>query len=201
MGGAMFSCAYLNDISGLMEGNIFARSWFKPFDQLPAGRRYEYKMGVDLASSEKQRADWTAAVTIAQDDLGNTYVLDAVRTKTESGHRQFVIDAFLRDPAHPISRIVIENNQFQSTLVAELLKTTTLPVIGKRSDVDKVTRARAVAARYESGKVFHHRHLAAGDFELELLQFPKGHDDWIDALGNAMETGSSNVFWGTLGYR
>jgi len=201
MGAAMFACSYLNDISGLMEGNIFSRHWFRSFDSLPAGRRYEYKMGVDLASSEKQRADFTAIATVAQDDLGNTFVLDVVRSKMETGHRQFVVDAFLRDPTHPVSRVIVENNQFQSTLVAELLKTTTLPVVGKRSDVDKVTRARAVAARYESGKVYHHRSLAGGDFELELLQFPKGHDDMIDALGNAMETGSQGAFWGTMGYR
>ena len=67
-----------------------------------------------------------------------------------------------------------------------MLNTTTLPVIGKRSDVDKVTRARAVAARYESGKVFHHPSLSGSDFETELLQFPKGHDDMIDAIGTGV---------------
>jgi len=195
----MFACSYLNDISGLMEGNLFAGKWFQPFDTLPAGRRYTYKMGVDLASSEKQRADFTAVVTIAEDDQGNTYVLDVQRSKMESGHREFVVNAYLSDPSHPISKVVVENNQFQSTLVAELLKTTTLPVVGKRSDVDKVTRARAVATRYEAGKVFHHRRLAGSDFEMELLQFPKGHDDMIDALGNAMETGAHGAFWGTFG--
>lgn len=201
MGAAMFACAYLNDISGLMEGNIFSRQWFNYFDHLPAGRNYVYKMGVDLASSEKQRADYTARVTIAEDDHGNTYILDVERTKIETGHQQFVMDGYLKDPSHPISKIVVENNQFQSTLVAELLKTTTLPVVGKRSDIDKVTRARSVAARYEARKVFHHRRLKESEFEIELLQFPKGHDDMIDALGNAMETGARGAFWGSIGGR
>jgi predicted phage terminase large subunit-like protein len=201
MGSAMFACAYLNDISGLMEGNIFARSWFKYVDRLPAGKNYTYRMGVDLASSERERADYTARVVIAEDDDYNTYVLDVERTKIETGHRQFVIDGVLANVQYPISRIVVENNQFQSALVKELINTTNLPVVGKRADVDKVTRARACAARYESGKVFHLSHLRGSDFEVELLQFPKGHDDMIDALGHAMDTGGGMAMWGVLGYR
>jgi predicted phage terminase large subunit-like protein len=151
-------------------------------------------MGVDLASSEKQRADFTARVVIAEDNDRNTYVFSVVRDKIETGHRGFVIDGYNAYPK--IDKIIVENNQFQSSLVAELLSSTDLPVVGKRSDVDKVTRARAVAARYESGKVFHHPSLAGSDFETELLQFPRGHDDMIDALGNAMETGSGGFIFG-----
>jgi predicted phage terminase large subunit-like protein len=195
MGSAMFACAYLNDISGLMEGNVFRKDWFKHFDpESIIKKQLRWKMGVDLASSEKQRADFTARVVIAEDNDRNTYVFSVVRDKIETGHRGFVIDGYNAYPK--IDKIIVENNQFQSSLVAELLSSTDLPVVGKRSDVDKVTRARAVAARYESGKVFHHPSLAGSDFETELLQFPRGHDDMIDALGNAMETGSGGFIFG-----
>jgi len=195
MGSAMFACAYLNDISGLMEGNVFRKDWFKRFDpEVVLRKQLRWKMGVDLASSEKQRADYTARVVIAEDNDRNTYVFSVVRDKIETGHRGFVIDGFNAYPK--IDKIIVENNQFQSSLVAELLNSTDLPVVGKRSDVDKVTRARAVAARYESGKVFHHPSLEGSDFEIELLQFPRGHDDMIDALGNAMETGSGGFIFG-----
>jgi predicted phage terminase large subunit-like protein len=195
MGSAMFACAYLNDISGLMSGNVFRREWFRYVDSLPDGI-YRYKMGVDLASSEKERADFTARAVIAEDGDGNTYVLSVVRAKIESGHRQFVIDGANAFPK--IDRIVVENNQFQSAFVQELLRTTGLPVVPKRSDVDKTTRARAVSARYESGKVFHLRHLEGSPFEIELLSFPKGHDDQVDALGHAMETGASSLIFGSF---
>lgn len=111
----------------------------------------------------------------------------------ETGHRGYIEQGYALMPG--IGRIIIENNQFQSALIRDIINSTPLPVVGKRSDVDKVTRARAVAARYESGKVFHHRSLAGSDFEIELLSFPKGHDDMIDALGLAMETGSSRIFF------
>lgn len=196
MGSAMFACSYMNDISGLMAGNVFHRDWFRYFDGLDPEKHYTITMGVDLASSERQAADFTARVVIAEDEQHNHYILSVYRDKRETGHRQFVIDGWQAYPE--MSRIVIENNQFQSTLIRDLVDTTSLPVVGKKADVDKVTRARAVAARYESRKVFHHRSLAGGVFEQELLQFPKGHDDMIDALGNAMDLGRGGLVFGSL---
>lgn len=197
MGSAMFACSYLNDISGLMEGNIFKKDWFQYFKTLPPDRTYRYKMGVDLASSEREEADYTSRAVIAEDEDMNVYVLSVYRDKRETGHRAFVLDGFNAYPQ--IERILVENNQFQSTLVKDLLNTTRLPIVGKRADVDKVTRARAVAARYEAHKVYHHQSLHGSDFEIELLQFPKGHDDMIDSLGHAMETGGGAFWYGKAG--
>lgn len=202
MGSAMFACSYLNDISGLMAGNIFRREWFadKYFTELPPNERgYVWKMGVDLASSEKERADFTARVVVAQDDDGNSFVYQVHRDKIETGHREFVLDGFKANPL--ISKIIVENNQFQGAFVKDMINSTMLPIVGKKAEVDKVTRARSVAARYESGKVFHHKSLQGSDFEIELLSFPKGHDDMIDALGYAMETGVGGAFWGSLAPR
>lgn len=198
MGGALFACSYLNDISGLMEGNIFRREWFRYYSgNPPAAGRVTWKMGVDLASSEREAADWTARVLIGEDEQYNTFVHTVHREKISTGHRAFVENGYAART--DISRIVVESNQFQSALVKELINTTPLPVVGKRSDVDKVTRARAVAARYESGKVWHNASLSGSDFEVELLSFPKGHDDMIDALGLAMETGRAGFFYGKVG--
>jgi predicted phage terminase large subunit-like protein len=199
MGSAMFACSYLNDISGLMAGNIFRREWFadKYFTELPnnpAG--YTWTMGIDLASSEKQRADYTARVVVAKDDDNNSFVFSVNRAKIETGHREFVMDGALANPL--ISKIIVENNQFQGAFVKDLINSTNLPIVGKKAEVDKVTRARSVAARYESGKVYHHKSLEGSDFEIELLQFPKGHDDMIDALGYAMETGVGGAYFGSF---
>src|SRR5215831_743022 len=68
VGADNFACMYLNDISGFREGTIFRRDWFDYFDHLPSDRRFLYTMGVDLASSERERADWTARAIVAEDD-------------------------------------------------------------------------------------------------------------------------------------
>lgn len=180
-----FNCAYQNDLSGNAEGVIFRREWFDYFDELPRDRRFLYTMGVDLASSERERADYTVRAVVAEDENHEHWVLGVYRTKIESGHKQFVKDGAAAFPQ--ISKIIIETNQHQSTLVQDLLNETTLPVVGRKTDVDKRTRARAVAARYEAHRVHHHRSLKGSDYEAELTNFPKGHDDQIDAVGLAMD--------------
>jgi predicted phage terminase large subunit-like protein len=172
LGSALFSCAYQNDISGLMQGNIFRRP-FKYFDQLDPSKRYTIRMGVDLASSERERADYTARVTIAEDGEGNFYVLSTYRDKRETHHAEFVYDGWMAF-SH-MNLVICESQQFQSTLIQEVMREyPRIPIEGKKSDTDKVTRARAVAAKYEAGKVFHAESLRDSDFERELVNFPKG---------------------------
>ena len=196
LGTPMFFCAYQNDVSGLLAGNIFPGK-FQYFDQLPEGRRYTIRMGVDLASSEKERADYTARVTTAEDDQGNFYVLSVVRDKRETHHAEFVHDGWL---AHPnMDLALVESQQFQSTLIQEVMRDyPRIPIQGIPSDKDKTTRARAVAAKYEAGKVFHKSTLKDSDFERELRAFPKGHDDMVDALGFSMELGGSEFFFTSI---
>lgn len=203
LGSPLFSCAYQNDISGLLEGNIF-RGPFDHFKTLPEGHRYTTKMGVDLASSTKERADYTSRVTVAQDicqhecgSRGMFYVLSAYRDRRESHHADFVKDGF--DAYPEIGLVIVESQQFQSTLVQEVMETyPQIPIEGKKADTDKTTRARAVAAKYEGHKVLHHISLRGTAFETELLSFPKGHDDLIDALGYAMDLGGGGLIFGSV---
>src|SRR5450759_3433565 len=59
------------------------------------------------------------------------------------------------DQPRPLQAVNIEDVAFQSTFVHELLDRTRLPARAVHPDADKVTRARALAARYEGGKVYH----------------------------------------------
>jgi len=156
---------------------------------LPDDRQYHFTIGIDLATSVRERADWTAGVLVAKDDRNEHWVLHHQRTKTEGGHREFVKSLYDWANVHgyPVSKVIIENNQHQSTLIQDLLRETTMPVVGRRADVDKRVRARAAAARYESHRVHHHRNLVDRELERELVNFDKGHDDLIDALGLAMD--------------
>lgn len=191
MGSAFFFCAYLNDITGLMEGNVFLGRNIQHFSKLDPGKHYTIRMGIDLASSEKQTADYTARVTTAEDQDGNFYVLAVYRDRRETGHAAFVNDGFTA--YQNISIVLVEKNAFQSTLVQEVLRDyPRIPIEGKPTDTDKVTRARAVAAKYEGHKVWHHESLKDSDFEVELLTFPKGHDDMVDALGFSMDLAGGN---------
>jgi predicted phage terminase large subunit-like protein len=154
-------------------------------------------MGIDLASSEKERADYTARVITAEDTEGNFYVLSVYRDRRESHHAEFVVDGFTAFPS--ISLVLIESQQFQSTLIQTLMQDyPRIPVQGKNADVDKVTRARGIAPKYEAHKVWHHASLKGSEFELELLQFPKGHDDQVDGLGYSMDLAGGGMLFGTV---
>jgi len=203
MGSPLFSCSYQNDISGLLAGNIF-HGPFDHFSVLPEGHSYTLRMGVDLASSIRERADFTARCTTAEDVCmgscplkGCFYVLSAYRDRRESHHADFIRDGWLAYPN--IGLVVVESQQFQSTLIQEVMETySKIPIEGKKADVDKVTRARAVAAKYEAHKVFHHASLRGSAFETELLSFPKGHDDFVDAEGYSMDLGGNDFYYGSL---
>jgi predicted phage terminase large subunit-like protein len=197
MGSALFSCSYQNDISGLMTGNVFLKRNYQYFSVLPEGS-YTIRMGVDLASSEKERADYTARVISAEDnDNGNFYVLAVYRDKRETHHAEFINDGWMAYPN--MGLVVCESQAFQSTLIQEVMRDyPRIPIEGRKQDTDKVTRARAVAAKYEAHKVFHHSSLEGSDFEREQLSFPKGHDDMIDALGLSMDLSGGGFFFGSV---
>ena len=198
MGSAMFSCSYQNDISGLMTGNVFLKRNYQYFSTLPEGRSYTIRMGIDLASSEKERADFTARCVTAEDnENGDFYVLSVYRDKRETHHAEFINDGYMAYPT--MGLVICESQAFQSTLIQEVMRDyPRIPIEGRKQDTDKVTRARAVAAKYEAHKVFHHISLEGSDFEREQLSFPKGHDDMIDAQGLSMDLGGGGFFFGSV---
>ena len=203
MGSALYACAMLNDVAGLMEGKVFPRISDDPrdpfwFDDLPPGH-YTLRMGVDLAFSLKQTADFTARVITAEDDDGNYWHLTAYQDRRESHHPDFINDGFTAYPE--ISLIVCEDNQAQSTVVQETMRQyPRLPIVGRKTDTDKVVRARAVAAKYERHKVHWHRSLKGTDFHTQHKTFNglRGHDDFIDAEGLGMDMNQGGFFFGSL---
>lgn len=89
------------------------------------------------------------------------------------------------DPSVPrmLHAVNIEATQHQSTFVREVLAKTRLPALPVYPDSDKVSRARALAARAEAGKVFYLRGApGVEEFINECVAFPNGeHDDLVDS--------------------
>ena len=162
------------------EGARLRREWIRTGTP-PA--ELEVYLGVDLAISTKEGADWTAVVAMGRDGAGTIWVLDAARIRAPfDGVLRFVQDMAAKWRPKVIG---IEQVQYQAAVVQELLRTTRLPVRGIRPDRDKVTRFLPLEARYEQGLVVHATSLPAW-FADELLSFPIGsHDDAVDAASYA----------------
>ena len=86
LGTARFNQQYQNDPSG-MGGNIIRRTWFRYVTSVPEGRR---RLGVDLAASLKERADYTAVVEWVEDAHHNLYLCGAWHARLDQGHRAWL---------------------------------------------------------------------------------------------------------------
>ncbi len=157
-------------------GTMVKREWLRHGNP-PAGM--DLFMGVDLAISTKEGADYTAVVVCGVDADGNVWIVHADRRRA-TFHDALT---FIRETAEAYkpASIAVESVQYQAAAVHELLRKTDLPVVAVRPDKDKLTRFQRLQVRYQQGLVWHSTALP-DFFEDELLSFPVGeHDDLIDA--------------------
>lgn len=142
-------------------------------------------LGVDLAISEKDGADFSAIVAMARDpESGIVYVKEVERFR--AGFHEILIRIKAAAARHRPRIIAVEQTQFQAAVVQELLRTTQLPVRGIRPDRDKVTRFAPLLTRYEQRLVRHDPAWVPAAFRDELLAFPEGkNDDMVDAAAHA----------------
>lgn len=148
-------------------------------NELPSDLRIG--MGVDLAISQKETADYSSIVIVGyHKDSGRRYVLDVWRGRV--GFHDVVSTIQSYSAKWKPSRINVEAVQYQVAVVQELLRKTSLPVRAIKPDRDKVSRFHGVLARYEQMLFTHVRGIDPA-FEHELLSFPTSdHDDMVDAL-------------------
>lgn len=86
IGSAIYDLQYQNDPSG-MGGNVFRRDWYRYVERAPSGTR---RLGMDLASSSKERSDYTAVVEWVEDADLNLYMVGAYRARLDEGHRRWL---------------------------------------------------------------------------------------------------------------
>ena len=166
-----------------MSGTIVKREWLQT--GVLRGD-YDVVLGVDLAISKRDTADYTACVAMARDVGGMIYVLDAQRIRG-AFHEVIQFIEMMAERWKPVS-IAVETVQYQAAVVQELMRTTLLPVRPVVPERDKITRFHPLALRYEQSMITHAPQLSK-EYEDELLAFPIGdHDDLVDAAVYAFQT-------------
>lgn len=164
-----------------VQGALVKREYLTHIPSGSVPKTLRIGMGVDLAISKSETADYTAIAIVGYDpDSGRRYVLDVWRGKV--GFHDVVTTIRQYAEKWKPQRINIEAVQYQVAVVQDLLRKTSLPVKAIKPDRDKVTRFHGLLARYEQLLVTHVTNLDP-EFERELLSFPIGaHDDIVDAL-------------------
>lgn len=142
-------------------------------------------LGVDLAISEREGADWTAIVALSRDPAsGRIYVREVERHR--AGFREVLARIEAAAQRWQPALIAIEQTQYQAAVVQELARSTRWAVRGVKPDRDKVTRFAPLLTRYEQRLVWHDPARVPAWFREELLAFPEGvHDDAVDAAAYA----------------
>lgn len=183
------------------DGGSFKRSWFRSWRLDPAAPEF-YRLDapagprlvkaatcrrfgvVDLAFSLKKEADYTVLSAWAASEDSDLILLDLHRERLEGPD---LIPALLRwQERHGVSYWCIEANGAQLAIVQDARRRG-LAVRALRAETDKVTRSLTAQVRTEAGQVYFPAVAPwLGDFEAELLAFPKGvHDDMVDCLSYA----------------
>jgi predicted phage terminase large subunit-like protein len=190
----------------LPEGALFSREKFRYYQDLgrgyqlglqyaPESEKYVPNSGfryrfitVDLASSLKQKADFTVFALWGVTYSGRLILLDLLRAKMEGPQQEEALETFY-NVNKPISAVHIESVQYQLTMVQKM-RQRGMPAreFNPKDHGNKYARALFASGRFEGETIlFPVRASWMPDFEDELLSYPwaGGHDDQVDVLSMA----------------
>jgi predicted phage terminase large subunit-like protein len=164
------------------EGAIFKRSWWRSYRERP--KFSQILQSWDTAFKKGAENCFSVCTTWGWAENGY-YLLSVWRGRVEFPELRRVLIAQAEEwKPHAI---LVEDRASGQSLLQEL-KSTALPVIGVKVDSDKFSRAQAVTAIVESGKVFLPEAAPwLNDYKEEMAAFPTGlYDDAVDSTTQAL---------------
>lgn len=170
---------------------LFKKGDLMPMTESDRGMKLNYFIGIDLAISDAQRSDYSAFVVGGMDENRIVQVRNVIRERMDGSEIVDMILALHR--TYEPALIIIEDGQIAKTLLSplreEMNRTSTYPHFHfVRASTDKVSRSRPLQARVRAHAVKWEKDSEWwGDFEDEILKFPRGgHDDMVDASSYMM---------------
>lgn len=209
-----FRAQYYNDPHDV-DNSPIQRSQFQYYDKQFLNRRnghWEIKgqrlnvfAAIDFAYSTSRRADYTSIVTVGLDGLGNYYILDIDRFKTDkvSDYYKRILQAFEK---WGFRKIRAEVSTAQAVIVKDL-KENYIKKYGlslaveefrpSQKEGSKEERINAVLEpKYANQQMWHYQDGNCQVLEEELLYANPAHDDVKDALASAVDlaVAPTNIF-------
>lgn len=181
-----------------LSGGIIKRNWFEIVDKFHSDKVKRFQL--DTAYTSKKENDPSGILAYFVED--NTIYI----TNWES-HRlefpeltKFVINNVQAHGYSDKSLIRVEPKASGKSLVQQIQKETNLNIVeSDNPEKDKVTRATAVTAKMEAGRVKLIRGAWNDAFLDELSIFPKGkHDEAVDCLVEAVRNELIDAGWSRI---
>lgn len=169
----------------------FKREWFKytPFKEVNKLITRCF-ITIDTAVSKKDSADFTG-ICITWIDLDGKRYIKAYHLKVDPA--ELITHLFFLYATHKPDKIGIEETVYllaiKPFIDEEMRKRNTFFYIEplKHGGINKETRIRGLIPLYTSGTIYHIEG-ECGDYEAELLRFPRSkHDDIIDAVAYSID--------------
>ncbi len=186
------------------EDQVIQRGWIQYYDVLPPDNFHTYRaVGIDLAISLKDSADYTAMVPALVQGRGQNlriYILPNIvnkrLTSLETIEQAKMVSSVLNRP-----KLFVETNGYQASII-EHLKKENCNVVGVRSVGDKYDRLSAVSFLIESGQVLFPK-TGVDQLINQLTGFgSERHDDLADAfsilLSKVIENSHRSVSFGVF---
>lgn len=141
-------------------------------------------VSVDLASSEREYADYTVFQAWAVTPTADMILLEQIRKRMPGPEKMSVLKEFVAK--HEASYVGIEKAGFQLDFIQNA-RWAGLPVLEMKPKGDKVGRALEASAKWESGQIYlPQNEYYVSELIEELCTFPNApHDDQVDTLSYA----------------
>jgi predicted phage terminase large subunit-like protein len=181
----IFNSQYQCDTEA-MKGEVFQYDHCQQIaaDDVPS--KLKKYIGVDLAISEKEKADHFAIVVIGRDKVGNIYVLDYYDGQLRFKAQTEKIVSFIK--RHKPERVGIESVQYQAAQADEVKDEVdeSVKIVKLMTSEDKMTRAWKLTPLFEDKRVFFVEN-RSGPVRDQLVLFPGyRYKDLFDAFDNAV---------------
>jgi predicted phage terminase large subunit-like protein len=157
-------------------------AWLGRYNAVPDRKNFQrVVLSCDPAGKAGPRNDYTAITVIGLQQQA-IHLLEVSRGHWEVMQMRDQIIALAARWGPDL--VVIEDTASGMSLIPLLKEQTRLEVVGRQSNVDKVTRMSRQQGRFEAGRILLPNEATwLADFEYELLAFPYGrYDDQVDAL-------------------
>lgn len=169
------------------EDQVIHREWIQYYEDLPK-RRGAYHgvfMGVDLAISQKETADYTAMVSalISHEENFCVYILPNIINKRMNFPETIKQIKEISDANKKVysSYILVEEVGYQKAVIDQLTHDS-LNVEGVKISTDKRSRLISISAMIQSGKIKFPKHGAEALIRQIVGFGVERHDDLVDAF-------------------